>query len=419
MIVLPEDWPQWDPPKLDSVLAHERSHIDRHDPAIQLISAIHRALLWFSPAAWLLHRRIVRTGEEVSDDAAIAVTADRAAYAGILVDFMQRRALPRHYLAVPMSRYGSTDRRIQRILDSSTLSRGITWMGFAAILTVASPLAWFTAAATQSATPAARVVPPKQSAAQSPPARRGPGRNGGSGSPQSLTAVPAGNFLVGLGKVRGAEVTVRTQVEGTLKSLSFEEGQPVHAGDLVAVIDDRAYKDHLLVAASKVNLEARRLQIADERYAAGTEGIDAKLTAQAAHDAAVLELEAAKTRLAATQIKAPISGIAGLRLVEPGNMVRPTDPNGLVVIAEVQPISVLFTLPEKFVQQLREILYSGRHPAVEVWTNDNSTKIARGVLTAMDNQIDPKTGTVTLKATFANKDRKLFPHQFVNVHVLK
>jgi beta-lactamase regulating signal transducer with metallopeptidase domain len=145
--VLPEDWPQWDPPKLDSVLAHERSHIDRHDPAAQLLSAIHRALLWFSPAAWLLHRRIVRTGEEVSDDAAIAVTADRAAYAGILVDFMQRRALPHHYLAVPMSRYGSTERRIQRILNSAALSGGLARLGLAGILVIASPLVYFTATA--------------------------------------------------------------------------------------------------------------------------------------------------------------------------------------------------------------------------------------------------------------------------------
>src|SRR3569833_1818728 len=102
-VVLPEDWTQWDAGKLDSVLAHERSHIERDDPAIQLLSAVHRALLWLSPAAWFLHSKIVRACEEVSDDAAIAVTADRAAYAGILIEFMQRRALPRTHLGVPMS----------------------------------------------------------------------------------------------------------------------------------------------------------------------------------------------------------------------------------------------------------------------------------------------------------------------------
>jgi len=147
LVVLPRDWPEWEPAKLASVLAHERSHIERYDPAVQFLSAIHRALLWFSPAAWFLHSKVVRTGEEVSDDAAIAVTGDRPAYAGMLVDFMQRRALPRHYLSVPMSRYGRADRRIQRILDCPTLSRGVARLGFAAILLVASPLAYFTATA--------------------------------------------------------------------------------------------------------------------------------------------------------------------------------------------------------------------------------------------------------------------------------
>jgi beta-lactamase regulating signal transducer with metallopeptidase domain len=89
-IVLPSDWRQWSSAKLDAVLAHERSHIRRHDPAVQLLSAIHRALLWYSPLSWFLHKRIVRAAEEASDDAAVAVTRDRALYAEVLLDFMQR-----------------------------------------------------------------------------------------------------------------------------------------------------------------------------------------------------------------------------------------------------------------------------------------------------------------------------------------
>ena len=89
-IVLPADWRQWDGAKLDAVLAHERSHIRRHDPAVQLLSAIHRALLWHSPLSWFLHQRIVRVAEEASDDAAVAVTRDRAFYAEVLLEFMQR-----------------------------------------------------------------------------------------------------------------------------------------------------------------------------------------------------------------------------------------------------------------------------------------------------------------------------------------
>ncbi|HEY4089049.1 MAG TPA: M56 family metallopeptidase [Bryobacteraceae bacterium] len=191
-IVLPQDWPQWDAAKLDSVLAHERSHIERDDPAIQLLSAIHRSLLWLSPAAWFLHSKIVRACEEVSDDAAIAVTADRAAYAGILIEFMQRRALPRTHLGVPMSRYGSADRRIQRILDSSTLSRGLTWLGMLSMLVIASPLAYFMAtiapATAAPASPPANTSAPTKAVAAGPQTRPGPGRNGGGRMSQTVSS---------------------------------------------------------------------------------------------------------------------------------------------------------------------------------------------------------------------------------------
>ena len=126
-----------------------------------------------------------------------------------------------------------------------------------------------------------------------------------------------------------------------------------------------------------------------------------------------------KAGVADFPINAPVSGIAGLRRVEPGTMVRPTDENGILTIAEVQPISVLFTLPERFVPEFREALDSGRHATVEAWNTDNSAKIATGVLTAMDNQIDANTGTIKLKATFENKEGKLFPNQLVNVHIVK
>jgi multidrug efflux system membrane fusion protein len=174
----------------------------------------------------------------------------------------------------------------------------------------------------------------------------------------------------------------------------------MHAGDVVAVID------------------SHRLDIAEQRYANGTDGIDAKLTAQAADDASVREVENAKSRLAATQLKAPVSGIAGLRRVEPGNMARPFDPVASLRCRGTTNLSVV-TLPEKFVEELRHVLDSGGHPAVAAWSNDDSAKLAAGVLTAMDNHIDSQTGTVTLKATFDNRDSRLYPHQFVNVHVLK
>ena len=115
-VVLPEDWREWDRVKLDAVLAHERSHIERWDPAVQLLSAIHRSVLWISPLSWLLDRCIVRAAEEASDDAAIAATADRASYAEVLLGFVARGVTP---LGIGMARYGRPDKRIDRILDGT------------------------------------------------------------------------------------------------------------------------------------------------------------------------------------------------------------------------------------------------------------------------------------------------------------
>ena len=115
-------------------------------------------------------------------------------------------------------------------------------------------------------------------------------------------------------------------------------------------------------------------------------------------------------------ITAPITGVAGLRLAEPGNMVRLTDP--IVTIVQMQPIAVVFTLPQDFLAPVRLRMGKGAELTVEAWNRDSSVKIATGHLTAIDNQIDDQTGTVKLKATFENKDNALFPNQFVNVRLL-
>jgi hypothetical protein len=146
-ILLPLDWREWDSAKLDAVLAHERSHIRRHDPAVQLLSAIHRALMWHSPLSWFLHRRIVRVAEEASDDAVVLATCDRASYAEILLDFMQRGMRGPHWHGVAMARYGRPDDRINRILDEPSLSKGMTRWSMGAILALASPLAFLVATA--------------------------------------------------------------------------------------------------------------------------------------------------------------------------------------------------------------------------------------------------------------------------------
>src|SRR5206468_3512296 len=141
-VVLPCDWRQWDAAKVNAVLAHECSHVRRRDPAVQLVSTIHRVLLWHDPLSWLLHRRIVQVAEEASDDAAIAAMPDRAAYAEMLLDFMQRGVRRAGLEGVPMARYGRQEDRIQRILDGTKCSRGITPWSIMAILALGTPLAY-------------------------------------------------------------------------------------------------------------------------------------------------------------------------------------------------------------------------------------------------------------------------------------
>jgi hypothetical protein len=168
-IVLPTDWREWDGAKLEAVLAHERSHIRRKDPAVQLLSAIHRALLWHSPLSWFLDRRIVRLAEEASDDAAVAATRDRASYAEVLLEFMQRGIRGAGWQGVAMARYGRPAGRIHRILDGTAVSRGVTRWSVAAILALGLPLAYVAAAAgPQGAPRSAATAQPAAPAAAAP-----------------------------------------------------------------------------------------------------------------------------------------------------------------------------------------------------------------------------------------------------------
>lgn len=179
VIVLPGDWREWDNRKLEAVLAHERSHSQRCDPAVQLISALHRALLWVSPLSWLLHQRIVRTAEEASDDAAVGAIGDRAYYAETLLDFVQRGIWNTGSAGVAMARYDSPEKRIRRILNATTISRGITRGGVAAIVALGFPLAYVVATAQpqdphQAQAPIAQASPappvPASNASQTGPA---------------------------------------------------------------------------------------------------------------------------------------------------------------------------------------------------------------------------------------------------------
>jgi hypothetical protein len=147
LVVLPRDWREWDAAKLEAILAHEQSHVRRHDPAVQLLSAFHRAVLWFSPLSWWIHNRMVRLAEEASDDAALAATKDRVSYAETLLQFIERGMQATHWEGVAMARYGKADDRIDRILDGTVLSRGVTRFGLATILALGAAVVFLAAAA--------------------------------------------------------------------------------------------------------------------------------------------------------------------------------------------------------------------------------------------------------------------------------
>jgi hypothetical protein len=157
VILLPADWREWGQAKLHAVLAHERSHVRRKDPAVQFLSAMHRALLWHSPLSWVLHRRIIRLAEDVSDDAAVAVTCDRTSYAEMLLEFLHK-GVRVNWHGAAMARYGCADARIHRILNGTILSTGVTRGAASAVFILAVPLAYVTAAAVPASVAASPVA---------------------------------------------------------------------------------------------------------------------------------------------------------------------------------------------------------------------------------------------------------------------
>ena len=430
VIVLPSDWRHWDEGKLDAVLAHERSHIRRHDPAVQLLSAIHRALLWHSPLSWFLHKRIVCVAEEASDDAALVATSDRAFYAETLLGFMQRGISNTNWLGVPMARYGRAEERIQRILDGTAPSRGVTRSGVIAILALGAPLAYFVATAyPQSTSPvqtpavAAPAVQPDASPAGStamtpqPGARSMGPRSVAKAGTQSVTSGLSPKYLAGLGNVTAVSVRVVPEADGRLASVSFKEGESVQKGEVLAMIDQRASRSQVDRAEERLDRDKVQLAEAREQQRAGAQS--SSVTQAAEEKLAVDEADLDQLRqLSLTEIVAPISGIAGLLRIQPGSVVHAGDPEGIVTINQIQPIAVLFTLPEDFLPQVRKLLGTGPGPVIEAWNRNNTEKFATGRLTAIDNQIDNTKGTIELKATFDNTDGALFPNQFVNVKLL-
>jgi membrane fusion protein, multidrug efflux system len=239
--------------------------------------------------------------------------------------------------------------------------------------------------------------------------------------------------IAGLGTVTPlATITVQTQINGQLMDVGFQEGQLVHNGDFLAQIDPRPYQAALDLAQGQLAHDTGLLEQAQSDLARfETLGRQDSIAMQQVADQKFLvqqdkglvqedqaNIETAKLNLAYCHIVAPVTGRVGLRLVDPGNYIQTSNTTGLVVLAEVEPISVIFVIPEDAIQDVWEEVRAGQKLAVSAYNRSNDKLIATGTLESVDNLIDTTTGTVKLRATFPNTDEKLFPNQFVNARLL-
>jgi len=239
--------------------------------------------------------------------------------------------------------------------------------------------------------------------------------------------------LIGLGTVTPlATVTVQSQISGQIQHIAFKEGQKVKDGDPLIQIDPRPYqvsleqaqgaliRDTALLANAHVDLERYQTLFAQDSIAEQQLATQRSLVAQ--YEGSVRtdqgQIDSAKLNLTYCHIVSPISGRVGLQQVTVGNYVTPAEPNGLVVVTQLQPITVVFTLPEDEIPPLLKQLHAGVALPVTAYDRSNTHQLATGTLQSIDSQIDTTTGTIRLKAIFPNSDESLFPQQFVNVVLL-
>jgi RND family efflux transporter MFP subunit len=403
VLLLPADIQQrLTPLQLEAVLAHELCHIRRRD---NLTSAIHmmvEALFWFHPFVWWIGARLVDERERACDEEVLRLGNAPHEYAeGIL-------NVCKIYLESPLrcvTGVSGADlkKRIRSILagrvagDLSVTKK--VALAVAAIVALAAPIMVGILGApsirAQSSSPVPVATP-----AKSPPAT----------GPENVQA-----GLDAQGTVTAYTVTVKPRVDGLLMTVTYKEGDLVQAGQVLATIDPRLYQAQLDQAEGQLDRDQAKLDRAHNAIPQQPATITALEESMRIDRANV---DKAKLQLSYTQVTAPIAGVVGLRLVDPGNIVRSADATGLLVINQFQPIEVVFTLTEDRLPQVLPRLRKGVNVPVEAWNRDYTKKLATGRLTAADNQIDTTTGTLKLKAMFENKGGELFPNQFVNVRLL-
>ncbi len=268
--------------------------------------------------------------------------------------------------------------------------------------------------------------------------RGGPGGGHGGGAPQAVgvAAAAAGDVAISLTELGTvtplATVTVKTQINGILTQVAFTEGQMVHRGDFLAQIDPRPYqalleqyegnlaRDQALLADAQLDLARYQKLNAQDSIARQTVDTQAALVRQdqgtIKADQALIDTQ--RLNLIYCHITSPVDGRVGLRQVDQGNYVTTGDANGIVVVTTLQPITVIFTLPEDNIPAVAARTHAGATLPVEAWDRADAAKIADGALLTLDTQIDATTGTVKARASFPNADFALFPQQFVNAHLL-
>lgn len=275
-----------------------------------------------------------------------------------------------------------------------------------------------------------------------PPTAQKTGAKGGKGGAPAATPVVAvqavkgniGLYVTGLGAITPIyTVTVKSRVDGQLMSVHFKEGDLVKQGDPLIEIDPRPYtavveqiegqltRDEALLANSRVDLARYETLLAQdaipEQQLATQRALVKQYEGTVVNDQGLLD--AAKVNVVYCHITAPITGLVGLRLVDPGNIVHSTDSNGMLVITQIQPISVIFTIGEDQLPPILQKMRAGQTLTVDAWDRELKNKLASGTLSTLDNQIDQTTGTLKLRAIFPNDNRALFPNQFVNARLLQ